>query len=165
MALEPEALEILRRNSGIGLTADGVFTYEGRPLENPRVQALFHRGLAVREDGEVTLTVGHMWAYVAADGVASFVRTLREDGDAARAELLTGEARDAREMTLAYAASDDRFYAWFAGGPGPARLLWEAHQVLAGRVADGPSVQLGGATLPVTTLAHAPAADARPPAG
>ena len=116
MALEPEALEIMRRNSGIGLTADGVFTYEGRPLENPRVQALFHRGLAVREDGEVTLTVGHMWAYVAAEGVASFVRTLREDGDAARAELLSGEARDAREMTLAYAASDDRFYAWFAGG-------------------------------------------------
>lgn len=77
VAAEPEWLEALRRDSRIGLDAEGRFSYRGRPLENERVEALFHRGLSVRADGEVILRVGAQWCYVQVQDVPFFVDALR----------------------------------------------------------------------------------------
>ncbi|MCA9518166.1 MAG: hypothetical protein KC635_24680, partial [Myxococcales bacterium] len=120
--MDEAALEALRRNSGLSLSDEGVFSFHGSEVPNPRVQALFHRGLAVRDDGEVTLSIGGKWAYVAVATVARFV-----SGLAARAGQL--EARFLGDVIRAVAPDafaigpDDRVYAWFDGDPVPAKLL------------------------------------------
>ncbi|MBT9561080.1 MAG: hypothetical protein IV100_33965 [Myxococcales bacterium] len=73
MQLTPEALAALREKSGLRIDADGHFWLRGKPVENERVEWLFHRGL--RWDGHrVSLHVGEQWAYVERiDDVAWFV--------------------------------------------------------------------------------------------
>ncbi|MFO0748710.1 MAG: hypothetical protein U1F43_24060 [Myxococcota bacterium] len=131
-------LELLRRQSGVALGRDGVFTYRGRPVENERVQELFHAGIDVRDDGQVTLTVGRFMAYPDVEGVARFVRRVAWDAAGGGSATLVG-GREARfdRGAIAY-GPDDRFYVWLDGLRGPAVLLREAHQVLAGRIADDP---------------------------
>lgn len=171
---DPEWLEALRRNSGLSLTRDGVWMYGGRPVENPRVQSMFHRGVAVREDGEVTLSVGRMWAYVKTDGPAFFVRAVRDLSTGTPSAGLLGE----REVPLERVAAagwgpDDRLYLWFAGLGGPrasatvAACLRDAHQALSERLEEhgaGHALELGGdRRIPLAMLAAIPSADAPPP--
>lgn len=157
--MDPLALEALRHQSGVSLGDDGVFSYRGRSVENDRVQALFHRGIDVREDGKVTLTVGRFMAYPEVVGVARFVRTLAWQADGSgHATLAGGREIELAGVTIGY-ASDDRFYLWFPGLRGPARALRDAHQALAGRVGDDPE----GLGQSVCWLAAIPRPDAPAP--
>lgn len=168
---EPEWLEALRRNSGLSLTRDGVWMYGALPVESPRVQAMFHQGVAVRDDGEVTLSVGRMWAYVKTDGPAFFVRAvIGLDGRPAAMRLLGDREAPLASASIAGWGPDDRLYLWLSGlAPRevPAVCLREAHQVLAAHVEErerGHVLALGDLTLPLVMLAEIPAAAAARPA-
>ena len=165
---EPEWLEAKRRNSGIALTRDGDWRFGTRSVENPRVQAMFHRGVAVRPDGEVTLKVGHMWCYVQAAGVIHFVRAVRElDGEAPVARLLGDREVALGEDTIAGWGPDERLYLWIAGLEGPAICLREAHQALAARLVgeETPRLLLGrDRSLALVMLPAIPPPDAPRPA-
>jgi len=187
--MDPEKLEALRRNSGLALTVDGMWMWGTRPVENPRVQAMFHRGVAVRDDGEVTLSVGHMWAYVACPGPAFFIAGIAwaASGDATTAGpvlRLLGEREvplfDANEPPpIAAWGPDERLYLWVSAVGGVAICLRDAHQALAARLADGVDgvvleLGSGGAAgsgdatgdrrLPVVMLATIPSAGTPRPA-
>ncbi len=149
--MDPERLEAIRRNSGLALTADGIWMWGTRPVENPRVQAMFHRGVDVRPDGEVTLSVGQMWAYVACPGPAFFVQTVgrkASDGDSPTAGAdpmlrLLGEREvplfaEAHPLPVAGWGADERLYLWVHGVGGVAICLRDAHQALTERLEEGP---------------------------
>lgn len=125
--MDEATLETMRRQSGLTLTRDGELMYGGRPVQHPRVVDLFHRGIEVRADGDVTLTVGRAWCYLAVEGVARFGMRLAAD----RLTLLDGRELAPAECGVAY-GPDDRFYVWHPSLRGPVVLLREAHQALAG---------------------------------
>ena len=129
--LDSAVLEMLRRDSGISLSADGVFHYRDAPVENTRVQALFHQGLSVREDGEVILSVGKMWAYVQVATVATFVAGLRRDAQGLHLRLRSGRTLLAATPVLA-SAPDARFYVWPGPGEGVSCFDASAHRALIG---------------------------------
>lgn len=161
--MDAEALEALRRGTGLRLSDEGVFELHGRPLENPRVAALFHRGVGLGEGGEVTLTVGGRWCYLPCAGVARFVEALRFGEAGVIARMLGGDERDADGMVVGY-APDDRLYAWLAGLAGAALLLRSAHQALLPRVGDDLRLDLGVARGRFLRLDAVPgAADGPPP--
>jgi hypothetical protein len=152
--MDEVALEALRRGSGIAVDADGVFTQQGRLVEHPRVQRLFHQGLSLREDGEVVLRVGPWWCYVTVARTAFFVASLRqvrgEDGVAEggwEALLLGGRAVPLAGAVLGY-APDERLYLWAEGLSGPAVLLRQAHmQVMEALGASQEADRAFGATV------------------
>jgi len=153
--IPPDVLEALRRNSGIGLTREGRFTLYGRPLPNPRVEALFHRGLEVRGD-DVVLTVGSRWCYVACEGVARFVHGIRFTDAGLVARLAAGREIETRDPALGY-APDDRLYLWLAPDEPPAVLLRAAHQEILARVDDAMTIPTPwGRPLEVLTLDAVP---------
>lgn len=161
--IPPEVLEALRRNSGIGLTLEGRFTLHGQPLPNPRVEDLFHRGIAVRGD-DVVLTVGARWCYVACEGVARFVHGMRFTATALVVRLSAGEEREVAEPILGY-GPDDRFYLWTSAAEPPAILLRSAHQELLSRIDDAMRVATPwGPPIPVWPLDAVPGAATPPPA-
>lgn len=85
--MDPAALDHLRRHSGLRIDGSGGWWFRGRRVENPRVEALFHRNLEATPEGLV-LRVGEQWAYVEqVDDTAYFVERL----DAAGLRLLSGE--------------------------------------------------------------------------
>ncbi|MFT7581837.1 MAG: hypothetical protein ACI9MR_003515 [Myxococcota bacterium] len=155
MALDPAVLEALRRNSGVHVTRDGVFEFHGRPVDNTRVRALFHSGLVVRDDGEVILTVGAMWAYVTCDSAARFVRALDDRDGVLTSRLLDGTMLTTDAPVVAY-GPDDRFYLWLDATEHPAIALREAHQFLASRGQEGGAIKLGGAEWPIHMLEAVP---------
>jgi hypothetical protein len=180
MESEPEWLDALRRNSGLALSKEGVWLYRGRPVDNPRVQTLFHRGVALRDDGEVILRVGRMWAYVESDGPIRFLRAVtgldRLGEGAPRGRLLDGTelalVPDRGEPTVAGWGPDERLYLWLEGVVGPAICLREAHQALAARIEEeggalvlnlGSGDRTGDRRVPVALLQAIPAAGARRP--
>jgi hypothetical protein len=128
-------LELLRRNSRIKLDARGRFLHEGSPVTHPHIEALFRRGLRVRDDGEVTLHVGAQWCYVEVEDVPFFVQRVRLLGnpaspDSLEAELTSGE-RLALDPASIVAVGADALYAPVGPGGLPARLLRGAHHALA----------------------------------
>lgn len=135
--VDTTALEALRRRSGIAVSRDGELTYLGRPVANDRVVELFHRGLDVRADGEVTLSVGRFWCYPEVAGVARFVCRIRATEAGGVATLASGHELPLAGSAIGY-GPDDRFYVWLEGLVGPAIVLREAHQVLVGLMADDP---------------------------
>ncbi len=162
--MDPEILEALRRDSGIRLDAEGGFHHRGGPVANPRVQALFHRGLSVREDGEVVLTVGHRWCYVACAGVARFVEALRFGAEGIEARTRGAGVVAAASARFGY-GPDDRVYVWLPGQDGPALLLRPAHLTLLTRVDERGLIDLGGgARTALVQLARVPG-PADPPPG
>ena len=172
---DPEWLEALRRNSGLSLTRDGVWMYGGQPVENPRVQAMFHRGVAVRDDGEATLSVGRMWAYVKTEGPAFFVRAVRGIAEGAPVAALLGEREVPLErVKVAGWGPDDRLYLWFLRLDGKRAIataavcLREAHQTLCERIEEdgaGYVLDLGGdRRTALVMLGAIPSASAPPPA-
>jgi hypothetical protein len=141
-----EALERMRRNSGLSLEG-GEFRYQGAPLQNDRVAELFYRGLAVRDDGAVTLTVGRWWCYVASEGPAFVVERFGRGDDGARvARLRGGVALGLGGGALAYVQPQDRFVLWLRGLGGPALLERAAHEVaLTALMRDGEAwLEAGG---------------------
>jgi len=164
MEIDAEALELIRRQSGIHLRADGIFTYAGEPVPNPRVQALFHRGVEVRADDEVTLTVGARWCYLTCDGVARFIEGMRLEGSDAIVRLRTGEELPWEPLVVGY-APDDRLYGWLPGLRGPALLTRAAHHALLERVGADGAITIGQRRIPVLALEDVPGAASGPPPG
>lgn len=155
--MDEATLEALRRNSGLSLSKDGVFSFHGAEVPNPRVQALFHRGIAVRGDGEVTLEIGGRWAYVATEGVARFVSGLSVLAARVEARFLGATIRAVVPDAFGI-APDDRVYGWFDGEPVPAKLLRSAHHAVLAEVdAEGDAVVLGGRRVPLRALQAIPA--------
>lgn len=163
-------LEALRRNSGLALDPEGRWRYGAGFVENERVAELFHAGLAVRPDGEVTLTVGKMWAYVKCEGPASFVRSVR----GREVALLGGRTLELTADSVFGWGPDERLYLWVGGGP-PAKVLRTPHQALVAgleevREADvGPHAgalvcRVGDLAIPVVKLAQAPGPNTPAPA-
>ncbi|MGM0575685.1 MAG: hypothetical protein ACQEXJ_08145 [Myxococcota bacterium] len=141
-------LEALRRNSGLRVDAEGTFLYHGDRVPHPRVQDLFHRGLAVREDGDVTLTVGHMWAYVEVEAVARFVDHLEAgDGGLYVRTRIDEDVRRCPDPRLGF-APDGRFYLWEDEDTWPAVLTRKAHHELGALLDEDregrPFLDLGG---------------------
>lgn len=171
--MEPRELEMLRRHSGLSLTRDGLFVYHGGAVEHPRVQAMFHRGLRVLPNGDVTLSVGKQWAYVRCEGVARFAEGLAAIGAELELRLRGGERVRCRDPHIAF-GPDDRVYVWDAPEAPPAILTRAAHGRLTERVQfdeDGaPTYRDGHVRLPIETLARVPGpsdpydAARRPPA-
>ncbi|MEZ4269815.1 MAG: hypothetical protein R3F39_25940 [Myxococcota bacterium] len=157
--MEPSHLEMLRRQSGLALNRDGAFIYRGALVDNPRVQALFHQGLAVRPDGDVTLTVGAQWAYVACEGVALFVDGLEAESGALVLRLRGRTPVRCSEPHIAF-GPDDRVYVWSARDSLPAILTRACHGRLVEQIDAGsddvPRLRLGEITLPVASLLRAP---------
>ena len=131
--MDAEALESLRRESGLRVDADGGFHHQEGPVPNPRVQTLFHAGLRVREDGEVVVHVGQQWAYVACDDVARFVSSIICHDDELRISLLGNLTKSCVELKLAF-APNGRCYLWEDEGAYAAVLLRGAHQRLGARL-------------------------------
>ena len=157
--MDPEALEYLRRHSGLTLSAAGVFSFRGAVVPNSRVQDLFHAGLEVRDDGDVTLTVGAQWAYVTCAGAARFVDSLGVVGAGLSLSLKGGRRLVSSAPVIAY-GPDERFYIWSEPEASPCVLTRAAHQQLAGlleeRVAGSLSLSLAGREVPVLTLRRTP---------
>jgi hypothetical protein len=161
-------LEALRRNSGLVLDAEGRWRYGAGFVENERVAELFHGGVAVRDDGEVTLSVGSMWAYVKCDGPARFVRAVR----GARFELLGGAEVALEEVTAMGWGPDERLYLW-AADTIPLKVLRTPHQALVAHLehvagqdgVDRLVLRWQGRKIAVAMLAEVPGPRAAAPEG
>ncbi len=156
--MDRELLDALRRNSGLRLDRDGDFFFHDRPVENPRVQRLFHRHLEVRADGDVTLTVGPQWAYVACETVARFVDAMALEEGALKARLRHGDVVSSSAPRLGF-APDDRCYVWLTEDGPPAVLTRAAHQALASLLeerGDELVLPLTGGDVVVATLGRPP---------
>ncbi len=158
--MDPETLEALRRSSGLALTKEGVWTWGTGFVENPRVQTMFHAGVAVRDDGELTLSVGQMWAYIKAEVTAFFVRNVA-DG---LVHLLGDRTLPIAALRVAGWGPDARLYFWLDGLPGPAICLRAIHQRLINHMQDdGAGLMLGDRLVPLVALTTIPgSADAAP---
>jgi hypothetical protein len=128
--VDAQALELLRRNSGLSLDGDGTFFFKGEIVPNPRVQQLFHRGLDIRPSGEVTLSLGKVWAYVKTAGVARFVTSLVKNDRWVEIHLQDGVALKS-ECPRVVMGPANRFYLWEEADSYPAILLRRAHHELA----------------------------------
>ena len=158
--MEPELLEALRRNSGLRLDREGRFYLHERPVENERVQALFHRSLRVRVDGEVTLHVGEQWAYVTCASAAHFVDALRIEGGEV---FVRYRHRDGEAHVDPYCAfgPDDRCYLWARVDGPPAILGRAAHGVLTTLLEEHEGhvvIPSAGSCRPVVMLSENPTA-------
>ncbi len=153
--MDAAEIERLRRASGVGLRADGVFVYGGQPVANARVQRLFHAGVEVDAAGEVMLRVGRTWCYLEPEGVAYFAERAELRGGQVWLALIGREAAVGPARVVGY-ASDDRFYAWVDGLRGPVALLRDAHQAVSGILASGGELGAGE----VVALAAIPGANA-----
>lgn len=85
--IDPAVLEILRRSSELALDREGNWTHQGVPIGNPKIVALFNRGLDVSESGEPILRVGQQWCYLDVEDTLYIVRDLRRRGDTLIARL------------------------------------------------------------------------------
>mgnify|MGYP001060598566 CR=1 FL=1 len=133
--MEPELLEALRRNSGLRLDSEGRFFFHERLVENERVQALFHRSLEVRSNGEVTLKVGEQWAYVDCTSVAHFVESIRRDAEHLVVRYRHKEGETPVDPRLAF-GPDGRCYLWSSIDGPPAILGRAAHGALVTLLAE-----------------------------
>lgn len=133
--MDPELLEILRRNSGLTLDRDGCFFHEGRPIVHERTVAVLERGLMVREDGEVVVHVGNQWAYVAPEDSVYVVRNIvpehDEEGDLKALTLvMTGERREVLDPRTLVLHPPSDLYCLVEGGNVRARFLRPAFHAL-----------------------------------
>ena len=149
-------LDNIRRNSGISLDRSGRFLHEEEPIENERIQALFRKGIVVREDGEVTLHVGNQWCYVKCEGVAVFVHTVAVDDDGVCELTLSDGTRERLLLDTLIAVENNDLYCFVKERRVAARFLRGAYHQLAPHLVAGDSeqavawyVQLGGARTPV----------------
>ena len=126
MSLTPEQLDRIRRNSQVALDREGRWTFQGQPVEHPRVVELFHRGVQVDpETGAVTLHVGPQWCYVQqVEDTPFFVARVR----AARGGLtlhLLGDRTEPLDPATLVASGDAEIHCTLASGA-RARFLREA---------------------------------------
>ena len=97
--MNPELLEILRRNSGLTLDREGRFFHKGQAIVHKRSVSALEKGLELREDGEVVVHLGNQWAYVEVEDSMYVIRNIvpQRDQDGALVCLtlvMTGERRE-----------------------------------------------------------------------
>ena len=158
MAMEPELLEALRRDSGLRLDDQGTFYFRSRLVENERVQALFHRHLSVLANGDVTLSVGVQWAYVACDSVARFIDGMKLEGGQLWLRYRHLEHPVASAPLIGF-GPDGRCYVWAVRKGPPAVLTRTAHQALVSLLeehAEEVVLPVGAQRHPVAELTEVP---------
>ena len=124
MALDPDRLDWLRRNSRVTLDREGRFFFQGRLVEHPRVRRLFHQGLRQTDDGLV-LQVGEQWCFVeSVEDAAWFVEKAAVEYGRVLLSLADGavEPLDADSLTR---RGDSDLYCTLSGGR-RARFLRDA---------------------------------------
>lgn len=130
MTIDPERLDWIRRHSRIAIDREGRFSHDGRPVEHPRVNRLFHAGLRQGAGGEVTLHVGTQWCYVeSVADTAFFVVKAAVAADRVRLVLADGSTEDLAPETLGRRGPED-VYCTLSGGR-RARFLRDALAALA----------------------------------
>ena len=150
MALDPERLDFLRRNSTLRLDKAGRWSMNDKLVEHPRVQKLFHRGIRAADDG-YTLHVGTQWAYIQfVEDTAFFVRRAELNGAEVRLHLLDDTVETLDPKSLAR-TSDSDVYCTVKGGH-RARFLASALVDLMAELEEhdgGYALNLGGALHPI----------------
>ena len=139
---EAEALELLRRQSGLRLDRDAVWWLRDQRVPNERVCELFHRGLRVDAVGEVRLTVGEQWAYVDAEETVWFVRRVREETDGQMTLVLSDGAEEALDPAGLSLFGDQDLYVRVKDGRSSARLLRTAYHHLVHHLDVNPSGEI-----------------------
>lgn len=148
-----EALELVRRASGLRLDRHGRFWLRDAPITHARTLAALHAGMAQHEaTSEPIVRVGHEWAYVEVEDTLLFVVGVEGPPEAMVLRLSSGE----REPLVPSALSlrgEDTLYARVRGGELRARFLSAAWQTLAAHLAlddaGGPILRLGAVSAPL----------------
>lgn len=151
MAIAPERLDFLRRNSKVRLDREGRWSMDGRPVEHPRVQRLFHQGVRVGDGGEgFTLHVGTQWCWIQhVDDTAFFVERARV-GERIELQMMDGSTEPLEPSTLVMRGPED-LYCELSGGR-RARFLRDALVSLAPAFAERDGrigIELGGRFHPI----------------
>lgn len=117
MALTPEQLDVLRRNSRLRIDREGRWWLDRRLVENDKVQVLFHQCLSVdAETGQHKLTVGSQWAYVQfVDDTAWFVKRVHLVEPNIILTLADGSQEPLEPATLSMSSPTD-LYCVLSGG-------------------------------------------------
>jgi len=161
MDLSPEILEMLRRNSGLGLNRDGQWHIRGEAITHERILDTLNRGLDVRDDGEVIVSVGDQWAYVEFEDTAFVVRNIlptpsADGGPPGKIELIlnAGFREDLDPATLSRVGIDS-LYCEVKGGRARARFLRSAYHNLLPYLMErdgGYAVELASGTYPIREI-------------
>ena len=136
-------LEEIRRNSRIHLDRQGRFHHAGEAVEHPGVHRALCQGLAIREDGEVTLQIGEQWCYLTVEEPPQFVVSVRaaEAGSphpgAWELTLLNGDVERLDPGTLFHVGDED-LYCMTTEGRACARFLRDAYHRLAEHLQEAP---------------------------
>lgn len=150
MALDPERLDFLRRNSTLRLDKAGRWSMNDQLVEHPRVQKLFHRGIRAADDG-YTLHVGAQWAYIQfVEDTAFFVRRATIDGQEVRVHLMDDTVETLDPVSLSRTSDIDVYCAVKEGHR--ARFLASALVDLMPVLEEhhgGYAVNLGGTLYPI----------------
>jgi hypothetical protein len=133
--MDPELLEILRRNSGLTLDREGRFFHQGKPIVHARSVQTLERGLEVREDGEVVVHVGNQWAYVEPEDSVYVVRNVvperdEEGGLKTLTLVMTGDRREALDPATLVLHPPSDLYCLVGEGRVRARFLRPAFHAL-----------------------------------
>jgi hypothetical protein len=82
--MEPSSFPFgLSRETTIRRTADGKWSVDGDPIDNPKLARAFDRWIERAEDGRYCLKNDVNWAYFTLEGAPYFVRSVRIEGDTA----------------------------------------------------------------------------------
>ena len=134
MTIDLERLTEIRQNSQIRLDREGRWFHQGQPVENIRVQRLFHRGVTL-EGERARLTVGTQWCYVQhLEDTAFFVEKVRIEPGRVVLQLMD-ETTEPLDPTTLRARGDEDVYCTLSGGR-PARFLRDALAGLAPLVTE-----------------------------
>jgi len=140
--MDPELLEILRRNSGLTLDRDGRFFHKGQEIIHARSVRALERGLELRDDGEVVVHVGNQWAYVEVEDSIYVVRNIvpeRDDtGSLVQITLvMTGERREVLDPSTLVLDPPSNLYCLVEKGRIRARFMRPAFHALEPFLVEG----------------------------
>ncbi|MFT5434821.1 MAG: hypothetical protein ACI9OJ_005536 [Myxococcota bacterium] len=145
-------MDWIRRNSRVRLDKEGRWSLDGKPVEHPRVQKLFHSGVSQDlESGEAKLMVGTQWCYIEhLEDTAFFVSALRVRDGQIEVDLADGQSQIIDPATFTMRGDSD-VYCRLASGH-RARLLRDAVASLDGilcEVGDGFGITVGTRIHPI----------------
>lgn len=153
--MDSKTLELLRRDSKISIDREGRWHHDGALVENPKVAALFDRGIGRAAGGEPTLTVGSQWCYIDVADTLFVVRELIGAPDPhalPRLRLNDGLVETVDPLTLAFRGERD-LYCRVKVGTELARFSRHATNAIAGMIDIGddgvPFLRCGDRSFPI----------------
>ncbi len=124
------------------LSRHGDWWHDGRPFQNSKLAALFHRSIVWDPaKGAYLISIGRECATFECEGTPYFVASLDDTITPWRITLLGGHQEELAPETLCSGPLDQVYCSVF--GSHRATLLRGAHQVLAQHVVDETKVQIG----------------------